>query len=287
MARHSVRHVFFYLHSPEQKHNLICFIHMTSGAVTSSQLHAIQKATAEVRNSITAHPMYRGISNLQGIRTMMEHHVYAVWDFMSLLKALQSGLTCVRVPWFPVGNAETRFFINEIVLGEESDVDPEGKRISHFELYLRAMKQVGADTRGIETFVSELSAGANLETAFERAGTPQAARTFVRYSLQVATHEPLHVVAAVFTFGREDLIPDMFMELIREINTQNPSQLDLLSYYLERHIEVDGDHHGPLSLNMVEALCGDDHLKWNEAAAASVKALEHRRLLWDSVNALL
>lgn len=266
----------------EQKASFVCSWFMTS-QTASVTLRLIQQATAEVRGSITAHPMYRNISNLQGIRTMMEHHVYAVWDFMSLLKALQSGLTCVRVPWVPVGSADTRFFINEIVLGEESDVDPSGKRISHFELYLQAMKQAGADTKGIETFVFEMGRGTDLETAFNLAHTPQAARTFVRYSLHVAMNEPLHVLSAVFTFGREDLIPDMFMELIREIKVQNPESLDLLAYYLERHIEVDGDHHGPLSWNMVQALCGDDEQKWNEAVAASVKALEHRKLLWDAV----
>jgi hypothetical protein len=256
-------------------------------SLANPRLQFVQQATAEVRSNITRHPMYRGISNLKGIRTMMEHHVYAVWDFMSLLKSLQSGLTCVSVPWFPRGHAETRFFINEIVLGEESDVDPEGTRISHFELYLKAMEQAGANTSGIRTFIDHLQQGGNLEGAFHAANTPEAARTFVRYTLQVATNEPLHVVAAVFTFGREDLIPDMFLELIREIKAHNPKSLELLSYYLERHIEVDGDHHGPLSWNMVQALCGEDNSKWAEAAEASVAALQHRQQLWNAVHALL
>jgi hypothetical protein len=247
------------------------------------RLEFIKAATADVRKAITGHPLYSGIANLQGVQKMMEHHVYAVWDFMSLLKALQAKLTCVHVPWFPQGNADTRFFINEIVLGEESDVDPDGGHISHFELYLKAMKQAGADTSGIERFLDALRSGASLESAFELAQTPEEVRNFVRYTLDVAKNAPVHVLAAVFTFGREDLIPDMFMELIREIKNRHPEQLDLFNYYLERHIEVDGDHHGPLSWNMVQALCGDEDARWQEAATASVQALQHRKALWDAV----
>jgi hypothetical protein len=247
------------------------------------RLEYIRLATAAVRQDITKHPMYRNIANLKGIQCMMEHHVYAVWDFMSLLKALQVKLTCVDLPWFPRGNADTRFFINEIVLGEESDVDPDGGHISHFELYLKAMKQAGADTSGMERFMESLRSGASLESAFEVAQTPAEVRAFVRYTLDVASAAPVHVLAAVFTFGREDLIPDMFMELIREIKSKHPEELELFNYYLERHIEVDGDHHGPLSWNMVQALCREDDVRWQEAATASVQALQHRKALWDAV----
>jgi hypothetical protein len=266
----------------EPNNKMDCFLAMKN-ETGAMRLEFIKTATAGVRNEITGHPMYRGIATLEGVRLMMEHHVYAVWDFMSLLKALQSKLTCVHVPWFPQGNADTRFFINEIVLGEESDVDPDGGHISHFELYLKAMKQAGADTSGIERFLESLCSGASLESAFEVAQTPAEVRAFVRYTLDVATKAQVHVLAAVFTFGREDLIPDMFMELIREIKSKHPEELELFNYYLERHIEVDGDHHGPLSWNMVQALCGDDDARWQEAATASVQALQHRKALWDAV----
>jgi len=265
----------------------VCSMGMNAAQSFDNRQKFVLDHIAPVRSNIMDHPMYKGIVNLRGVRIMMEHHVYAVWDFMSLLKALQSGLTCVTVPWFPRGDAATRFFINEIVLGEESDVDPSGARISHFELYLQAMKQAGANTKGIELFIHTLRQGQSLEQAFEKAQTPESARSFVRHTMQVATEAPLHVLAAVFSFGREDLIPDMFLELIREIKSMEPGSLDLLGYYLERHIEVDGGHHGPLAWNMVQNLCGNDQQKWNEAAEASAMALKQRIQLWNGVHALL
>uniref|UniRef100_UPI00404A26B6 DUF3050 domain-containing protein n=1 Tax=Fluviicola sp. TaxID=1917219 RepID=UPI00404A26B6 len=82
----------------------------------------IQEASAELQNKIVNHPAYKSIKTIDDVKHFMEHHIYAVWDFMSLLKSLQTSLTCTQVPWFPVGSAKVRFLINEIVCGEESDV---------------------------------------------------------------------------------------------------------------------------------------------------------------------
>ena len=101
-------------------------------------------------NNIAHHKLYSAIEDM---RVFMQYHVYAVWDFMSLLKSLQRNLTCVNVPWFPIGDADTRYLINEIVTGEESDVDQNGIRKSHFEMYLEAMDQCGADTSGIKVLL--------------------------------------------------------------------------------------------------------------------------------------
>ncbi len=213
----------------------------------------------------------------------MQHHVYAVWDFMSLLKTLQRELTCVSVPWYPVGDADTRFLINEIVVGEESDVDRDGKRISHFELYLEAMRQAGADTQEIKLFLATLRQSGELDRAFEAAGTPPEAQAFVRFTLRIAREAKPHVVAAVFTFGREDLIPDMFISLISDLEINLPGSLSTFRYYLERHVEIDGGHHGQLALQMVNRLCGDDVEKWQEAALAVQECLSMRIELWNAV----
>ena len=52
---------------------------------------------------------------------------------------------------------------------------------------------------------------------------------------------------------------------------------------MERHIEVDGDEHGPRAVEMVAELCGEDDGKWAEALAVSRAALERRVGLWDGI----
>lgn len=249
----------------------------------NSHISRIQDATADLRQQIVHHPSYASIRNLDGIRTFMEHHIYAVWDFMSLLKALQIDLTCTTLPWMPVGNADVRYLINEIVTGEESDVDAEGIRKSHFELYLDAMQQCGASTIGINALFAELASGKTVEEAITRTDIPADAKSFLSFTFEViATRKP-HIVAAVFTFGREDLIPHMFHTIVSDIHSRLPEQVGIFKYYLDRHIEVDGDHHSHLALEMVSQLCGEDEQKWNEAESYVKRALQSRIDLWNGV----
>src|SRR5688500_7535225 len=104
--------------------------------MSSAPLERIQNEIEPLRQQIINHKVYSVINDLEDLRIFMQYHVYAVWDFMSLLKSLQINLTCTTIPWFPVGSANNRYLINEIVAGEESDVDSKGERKSHFEMYL-------------------------------------------------------------------------------------------------------------------------------------------------------
>lgn len=243
----------------------------------------LESEIAVIRQKLVDHPVYAAIQNLEGLQKFMEHHIYAVWDFMSLLKALQINLTCVSLPWIPVGNANTRYLINEIVAGEESDVDEKGLRTSHFELYLKAMNQAGANTEAISGVLSSLNAGKSISEVLENSSIPSAAKKFMEFTFEtIATKKP-HLMAAVFTFGREDLIPDMFISLIKELKKQFPDKVDVFQYYIERHIEVDGGHHAALAHEMTMELCGDDEEKWNEATQYVKRGLEARIALWDSI----
>ncbi|MDP2187597.1 MAG: DUF3050 domain-containing protein [Sphingobacteriaceae bacterium] len=252
----------------------------------TSPLQKLQTAIEPLRQQIIAHPVYGKITDLDDLKIFMQHHVYAVWDFMSLLKSLQNKLTCTQVPWFPVGHADTRFLINEIVVGEEADLDLVGQRKSHFELYLDAMSQAGADL-SMQTFVNSLQQNRSFETAFALAQTPAAAQQFVNFTFSRIEEGKSHVLAAIFTFGREDLIPGMFMSLVNDIHKSFPDTVANFKYYLERHIEVDGDHHSHLALQMTALLCGDDAQKWEEAKEAAVASLQARLALWDGVAAAL
>ena len=250
-----------------------------SSTVAVSSIEEIEARIAPLRERLTAHPLYAAIRTQDHLRVFMESHVFAVWDFMSLLKALQQKLTCVSVPWTPTPWPESRRFINEIVLGEESDAF-EGRPVSHFEVYLEAMQECGADTRAAMKLVDAARLGQlDLEAA------PEAAAKFVATTFELIQTGSVAAQAAAFTFGREDVIPDMFRELVRDLNRESSGELSKFVWYLERHIEVDGEDHGPLSLRMVSDLCGEDVGLWEEAAAAAEVAIEARLGLWDGILA--
>lgn len=251
----------------------------------NAHLERIQQLIEPLRQQIINHSVYAQISDIDELKIFMNYHVYAVWDFMSLLKSLQNNLTCTSIPWYPVGNGDTRYLINEIVAGEESDVDSFGVRKSHFEIYLDAMAQCGADTQRISSFLAVLKDTGDLALAFDQAEVPKAAQDFVRYTFETIESKQAHLQSAVFTFGREDLIPGMFISIVNDVHQQFPDSVSIFKYYLERHIEVDGDHHSHLALEMTSNLCGSDELLWDQAAAATVKSLQKRIDLWDRVLA--
>jgi len=259
---------------------------MSTATASPCSTQAIEERIAPLRARLTGHPLYSSIRTQAQLRSFMESHVFAVWDFMSLLKALQAALTCVAVPWVPTPLPDSRRFINEIVLGEESD-QFEGRAISHFELYLEAMQQAGADTAAVDTLLRQIRSGAAFVP--ETIAAPPPAQAFLRNTFATIAAGKPHAMAAAFTFGREDVIPDMFRQLVRDLNQQTDGSLAKFVWYLERHIEVDGEDHGPLSLRMVADLCGEgscaDEAKWLEAAAAAEQAIAARIALWDGILA--
>lgn len=252
-----------------------------------SSIPVIRARIAPARQRLIAHPLYHRMTSLDDVRRFMEAHVFAVWDFMSLLKRMQRDLTCVQLPWVPVGSPDVRHLVNEIVAGEESDVDAQGRRTSHFELYVAAMAEAGADTEPVLAAVDAVRRGVPASVALAMRGVPAHARDFSAATFGLAAMGGTHEVAAAFTFGREDLIPDLFHGLVGRLAEQHPGRLATFQYYLQRHIEVDGGEHGGLALRMVEALCGDDAARWNQASEASVAAIEARLRLWDGVTAAL
>ena len=244
-------------------------------------IHQLKTEIENLRQEIIHHQVYKEIRTIDDLKIFMEFHVFAVWDFMSLLKSLQRNLTCIETPWFPVGDPDTRFLINEIVVGEESDVDENGVRKSHFELYCEAMKQIGADVSIINLFLHELKSKQTLSEAFELAMPPKAAQDFVSFTFDMIQKNESYLLAAIFTFGREDLIPDMFLSIVQDLDKKLPDTITTFKYYLERHIEVDGDHHSHLAIQMVENVCGTDESKWDEVIALTSKSLDIRKQLWD------
>ncbi|MGB0454982.1 MAG: DUF3050 domain-containing protein [Bacteriovoracaceae bacterium] len=223
-------------------------------------------------NDLASHPLYQSLVSLDNIRIFMKYHVFAVWDFMSLLKSLQKEITCVDVPWTASSySAQTVRLINEIVLGEESDVDQDGKPMSHFDLYLNSMKEIGADTSLIVEFLNDF----NLEKL------PTELKNILNFHLSLARNGDVHEVASSFFYGREKLIPEIFHSIVNVIKL---SEIDCpsLIYYLERHIEVDGEEHGPMALKCLNELIDSDR-KQQEVVDIAVQSLDMRWRLWDFI----
>jgi hypothetical protein len=238
-----------------------------------------------LRNQLLDHPIYRRIRTVDGVQTFMEYHVFAVWDFMSLLKALQQRLCCVSVPWLPPANAFAARLINEIVLAEETDVGPEGAPASHFDLYLDAMRQAGADDGPVLALFERLREGKRVPEAFAGTGAPPAAQQFVEQTFEIIGTGDVASIASAFTFGREDLLPGLFAKVIEQVDSQSHGRLGRFRYYLDRHVALDGDEHGPAARRLMQQLCGDEPAAWMRAEQAAVASLKSRLALWDAMDA--
>ena len=250
-----------------------------------SRIQEVELQLEPLRDQLKSHPLYSTLSNMEDIAVFMEKHVFAVWDFMSLLKSLQNHLTNVNVPWTPKGKGSTARFINEIVMAEESDVNELGEAMSHYEMYIDAMDQVDANTSPIGLFINALENGDSIENAAKKIDLEAPVLAFIQFTMKVINSKKPHAIASAFTFGREDVIPDMFLEIVNQSKTKNDDNTyGKLLYYLNRHIELDGDEHGPIALKMVEELCGEDTTKWTEVLETAKEALKFRLKLWDHIT---
>lgn len=246
-------------------------------------MNSITQNLEPLKNRLRNHSLYSKIKDVDDLKIFSNAHVYAVWDFMSLLKFLQINLTSISIPWFPSKNTTTAKLINEIVAGEETDEDQEGQPVSHFEMYIDSIEEFGLNTSEIINNLNTLNNIETIDKDIEKLDIKSYVKDFLKFTFSVIKRGKIHEVASVFTFGREDLIPDMFIPLIEGINSEN-NDLNKLIYYFKRHIEVDGDMHGPMSMEMLSYLCNNDPSKISESALIAEKALLARISLWDGIE---
>jgi hypothetical protein len=238
------------------------------------------------RQRLEQHSVYAAVRSIDDLRCFMEHHVYSVWDFMSLIKYLQNAVAPSRYPWAPSGDGSVRRFINELVLEEESDeaLAPAGEApvyASHFELYCHAMQEIGASNRNALNFVAAVKTS-GIGPALASDAIPGPSRDFTRTTFAFIDSDKPHVVAAALALGREHIIPCMFRSFLRNLGvTENAAPA--FHYYLNRHIHLDEDFHAPLSLRLLNSLCGNDRARRQEAVQAGEQAVEARIAFWDGV----
>lgn len=231
------------------------------------------------------HPLYDAIDNIKNLRIFMEHHVYAVWDFMSLIKSLQKHIAPTDVPWVPPKNPRFANFINQLVLDEESDsavtVKAGATHASHFESYYQAMVEVGANIRPISQFVNGVRSS-GLDIALQTTEIPVPARRFMAFTFDVIGRNKPHLLAAVLAYGRESLVPKMFQSIIGGLKIGKQDAPHLYGY-LERHIQLDEDKHGPLVVFMAQELCDGSTENQAEAMDVAEQALAVRLDFWDGI----
>lgn len=237
------------------------------------------------KDLLLQHSLYEKVKTIEDLHQFLENHIYAVWDFMSLLKALQQKFTCTTTPWFASKNPETRYLINEIVLAEESDLNYDGKRLSHFEMYIEAMQSCGANTQEVQDFLQKVLENKNIFITIKQSNLHPYIKSFLDFTFKIIEEGKTHKIAAAFTFGREDLIPNMFTEILKNFQKNFPeTNLRGLIYYFERHIELDTNEHGPMAMQMITEICKEDQVKWAEVEEIAIQSLEKRVGLWDAIE---
>ena len=239
------------------------------------------KIISSFKQKLENHPVYDAVSTIEDLQCFMEHHIYSVWDFMSLIKYLQSKIAPTTYPWVPLGDGSIRRFINELALEEESDETMHaGQHSSHFELYQEAMREIQANTNKIEKFIQNVS-NEGITEALAITDIPKPSKAFTEITFQFINNDKPHEVAAALALGREHIIPCMFRSILNQVGVTD-NQAPIFHFYLNRHIHLDEDFHAPLSLRLLNSLC-DNEIKTREAIHAAETAVQARLDFWDGV----
>ena len=247
-----------------------------------SRIERIRFALKPLRVRLFGHEIYQQMETLEDLREFMEHHVFAVYDNMSQLKALQRTLSCGNSIWTPSPYKNTIRIVNEMALEDECD-EFEGEYISHFELYRRAMQQAGATTHLIDRFLHLLQEEKDLYAALEKIGLAESVKLYLKINWEISNSGKPHAMAAAFFLGREDVVPELFHKLGGDLMFHHPKELAIMKEYLERHTDVDHEKKNRYVQTVLEELCGDDDEKWKEAEKAAKSVLDARFALWDGM----
>ncbi len=247
-----------------------------------NQTQHILKNLEPLKQKLLNHDLYKYIETPDDLRIFTQYHVFAVWDFMSLLKILQQKLTNVNVPWIPSDNAQFTYLINGIVHAEEADFNHQGKLQSHFEMYIDAMEDLGASTFQIRNFTAQIQHGTDIFLVISASDLPESVKSYLISTFNTVYHKHTHEILSTFILGREKLIPNMFSEVLELMNKKFPNEnIKSLQYYFKRHNIPDKNR--LMAIELLENFCHNDLNKWYSVEKSAELALQKRLELWDSV----
>ncbi|HVV69517.1 MAG TPA: DUF3050 domain-containing protein [Gammaproteobacteria bacterium] len=248
-------------------------------------LSNILTITQPLVDKIQEHPTFSAITSLERLRRFAQIHVFAVYDFMALLQALQRSLTGNSLLWLPPIDHLGCHLIHTMLAEEESDFLPDGRCLSHFELYLDAMQCCGADAQSITTFINSVQHNADLSQLLTQDDIPNPAKRFLTDTFDIIDGDS-HMIASAFAFGREHITSPMFTQILQQLTSLTIDErysLQPFIYYFQRHIDLDGGKHSQQSKTLLANLCGTDENKWDEAAGAAFFSLKSRLQLLDGI----
>jgi len=244
----------------------------------------IEKELSTLKIKLNEHPIYEKINTIEGLRIFMEHHVYASWDSMSLLKNLQKSLSSNTIYWINSKHKIATRYINELMLEEESDMDPDGNPISHFELYLKSMEEVGANTTDIKKFLNAINTGNGINFAINKVSLPKHISDFLNTTFDIIKSDSSPKVASSVYFARENLIPVIFPGFLDSLKNIDINKFRLFRFYLDRHIFLDSGTHSKWSRETLISICGNNKEKWKEARKSALDSIYARIKLWDGIT---
>jgi hypothetical protein len=250
---------------------------------STDKISSIRNTLKPLRVRLLAHEVYQQLETLDDLREFMEHHVFAVWDNLSQLKALQHSLSCPNAAWVPNEYPQSTRIINELVTEEESDRDGNGSFTSHFELYRQAMLEAGAATHQVDRFMHLVQEEGSVAKAVKKIRLPESIENYLCMNWEITQSGKPHELAAAYFLGREDVVNQILHKLDGELVAYHSEKLGKYKKYLTRHEESSQKIQEERMLAILNELCGEDEQKWQEAELAAKKALEARFALWDGM----
>ena len=265
--------------------------------VQLSRLAAIETRIAPLRKRLRQHRIYESLKSLDDVRRFMEVHVFALWDFMHLVKCLHRApstaeATCPPKKRFKK-SAGVQSLVDEMVQNYANDLNERGERMATFRMYLDAMEQLGAETKCVASFLGDCGDCGDLRAgdlgpvvgpSLLSCRAPRGAADFTAYTCQVIDSSKDHKVAASLVFGRQSLIVDALLRALGEVERREGTRVDKFRFLLSKYKSLYANNWPALSYQVLVELCGYSDEKWKEAEEAAVGALKARIALWDATH---